>query len=69
MQKEGNEKRYKHKFTYWLPAVVYVLLVGLWLFCPILPISPMTIFIAVLMGGFVMREIYWYFKDWGKDTK
>ena len=60
---QGSKKRYKHKITYWLPAIIYVPLMFLWVFCSELPTNPMAIFIAVLIGGFVIREIYWFFKD------
>lgn len=60
---QGSEKRYKHKITYWLPAIIYIPLMVLWVFCSELPTSPMAIFIAVLIGGFVIREIYYFFKD------
>lgn len=62
---QGDNKRYKHKITYWLPSVIYILLVTLWFFCPNLPINPIAMFFAVLMGGFVIREIGYFFKDWG----
>ena len=60
---QGSKKRYKHKITYWLPAIIYVPLMFLWVFCSELPTSPMAIFIAVLIGGFVIREIYWFYRD------
>lgn len=60
---QGSGKRYKHKITYWLPAIIYISLMVLWVFCSELSKNPMAIFIAVLIGGFVIREIYWFFKD------
>lgn len=60
---QGSKKRYKNKITYWLPAIIYIPLMVWWIFCSELPTSPMAIFIAVLIGGFVIREIYYFFKD------
>jgi len=60
---QGSGKRYKHKTTCWLPAIIYIPLMVWWVFCSELPTSPMAIFIAVLIGGFVIREIYYFFKD------
>lgn len=60
---QGGKKRYKHKITYWLTAIIYFFLMVLWIFCSDIPASPMAVFVAVLIGGFVVREICCFFKD------
>jgi len=59
---QNSEKRYKYKLTHWLTAIIYIRLIGVWLFCSELPTSAMAIFIAALIGGFIIREIYWFSK-------
>lgn len=68
-QKQGSTKRYKHKITYWLPAIIYFFLMILWIYCSDIPASPMAVFVAVLIGCFVVREICCFFKDLNKGKR
>ena len=56
-------KRYKHRWTYWIWAIVYFILAGMSLYVAILDNKLYYYLFCLCCIGLATRELYWFFKN------
>lgn len=64
--------RYKHKISYWIAAVMWLVFAGIWGYIAVVRLNSLTFAQWLLVVGYIalaIKEIYCYFKEKDKLEK